>query len=166
MLTVLKPAKAFKTVLVYQQHGSNPLNIDAVQYAGVLGSELSEILSAQLEFKSYQATGRDGNTASDQDGRSAAIQLAVRIERLIKASKIGQMIIAVTRTDQDGFYKGTSGIDRDELTGVRLTWTKGPLEIRTAVGRVPGGLVCSAGVCAQRPPLDGFSLDGQMRWNF
>lgn len=166
MLTVLKPARAFKTALVWQDHGSNPLNIDAKQFAGVLSSDLSETFSGQLEYKTYEAKGRDGNQSADQDGRSAAVQLAVRIEKLTKAQRLGQMILAITRTHQDGYYMATSGINREELTGFRMTWTKGPLEIRAAACREPGGLVCSAGVCAQRPPLDGFSVDGQMRWNF
>ncbi len=166
MVTVLRPERAFKTVLVYQEHGSNPLNIDSKQFAGILGSDLSQVLSGQMEYKNYAATGRNGNTASDQTGKSAALQLAVRIEKLIKAERMGQMIFAITRTHQDGYYLATSGIDRKELTGLRMTWTKGPLEIRAAALREPGGLVCTAGVCAQRPPLDGFAIDGQMRWNF
>lgn len=166
MLTVLKPAQAFKTALVWQDHGSNPLNIDAKQFAGVLSSDLSETFSGQLEFKTYEAKGRDGNQSADQDGRSAALQLATRIEKLLRTPQLGQMIFAITRTHQDGYYMATSGINREELTGFRVTWTKGPLEIRAAACREPGGLVCSAGVCAQRPPLDGFSIDGQMRWNF
>jgi thiol-disulfide isomerase/thioredoxin len=166
MLIVTKPEQAFKTALVYQEHGSNPLNIDAESYMGVLTTDLSESFSGQIEFKTYEAKGRDGNIASDQDGRSAAIQLATRIEKLFAAPQLGQMIFAITRTHQDGYYMAVSGINREELTGFRMTWTKGPLEIRAAACREPGGLVCSAGVCAQRPPLDGFSIDGQMRWNF
>lgn len=166
LLSVLRPERAFKTVLSFQDHASNPLNTDSTQFAGILGSDLSEVLSGQMEYKSYKATGRNGNTAADQTGRSAALQLAVRIEKLIKAQQMGQMIFAITRTQQDGYYLATSGIDRKELTGLRMTWTKGPLEIRAAALREPGGLVCSAGVCAQRPPLDGFAVDGQMRWNF
>lgn len=165
-VSVLKPEMQFKTVLLYQRHGSNSLDIDSDYRAGVIASEFSEILSGQFEYKGYDAKGRDGATASDQKGQSLAAQLSVKIEKLTKATKLGQMLLSVTRTHQDGYFFATSGITEKHLMGYRLTWTLANFELRAAAGQEPGGLVCSGGVCAQRPPLDGFAVEGKMRWQF
>jgi hypothetical protein len=164
--SALKPEMQFKSVLLYQRHGSNPLDIDSDYKAGVISSEFSETFSGQFEYKAYDAIGRDGNTASDQKGQSLAAQLSVKIEKLTKAAGLGQILLSVTRTHQDGYFFATSGINEKHLMGYRLTWTLGSFELRAAAGQEPGGLVCSGGVCAQRPPLDGFALEGKMRWQF
>ncbi len=166
VMQVLKPESEFKTILLYQQHGSNPLATDASQMAGVLGFPFSHSVATQLEYKGYTARGRNGNRASDQSGRSVAAQLSLKIERALRWTWVGQLMLSVTGTEQDGYYLATSGIADKHLMGYRLTWTRGPLELRVAACQEPGGLICSGGVCAQRPPLDGFAVESKMHWNF
>lgn len=163
---VLNPEREFKSILLYQRHGSNPLSLDAEQSAGVLGLPFSPSLSAQLEYKTYRAKGRFSKTSSDQSGRSFSTQLSFRVERAWPMPRFGQLMLSITRTEQDGYYLATSGIDDRELLGYRVTWTRGPFELRLAACQEPGGLICSGGVCAQRPPLDGFALESKMHWNF
>lgn len=166
VLQLLEPKHEFKAIAVYQRHGSTPLDLDADVYAGLLGGALSRAFTAQLEYKTYKATGRGANRAADQGGLSAAAQVGVKIEHLLDTRKIGQMVLSYTRTQQDGYWRAVSGIDRKELNGYRLTWTRGPLELRLAACQEPGGIVCSGGVCAQRPPLNGFSVASKMHWDF
>lgn len=163
---VTKPEIEFKTALMFQEHGSDSLNIDADQAAAVVGSRLGESFTTQIEYKTYQARGRNGVTASDQKGKSFSGQLGLKIDKIFETEKLGQLLFAVTRTHQDGYYLTTSGIDDKYLMGYRLTFTRGPFELRAAACQEPGGLVCSGGVCAQRPPLDGFSVESKVHWNF
>ena len=166
VLAAYKPELEFKSILLYQRHGSTPLKYDADQAAAVVGSALSSSVTSQVEYKTYKAKGRPGNSAADQGGRSAALQLGLKLDRVIGSAHYGKFLLSVTRTHQDGYYLTTSGIDKKELTGYRLNWALGGLELRVAACQEPGGFVCSGGVCAQRPPLNGFSIESDMHWNF
>ncbi len=166
VLAVYRPESEFKSILLFQRHGSNPLNEDADQAAAVLGTALSSSVTSQVEYKTYKAVGRPGNAAADQKGRSAALQFGLKVDRMMNTGRYGKILLSITRTHQDGYYLTTSGIDRKELTGYRMTWTTGPLELRLAACQEPGGFVCSGGVCAQRPPLNGFAVESDMHWNF
>ncbi len=77
------------------------------------------------------------------------------------------MNLEVSSTEQNAYYQTVSGLEQNRLASVRviLGWSD-TLTIRSAMGQERGGVVCSGGICSNRPPLNGVEVSSRIKLKF
>jgi hypothetical protein len=143
--------KQDRKLLVFYQDGILSPTSPYQEESLLATSPLYGPLSAQLLLRHHQADPLGG----DSDG----LNLALDLSRMWALPFKGKFVFSGQWTKQSGYYFGFSGISRTDLLSSHLEWTNGVNTVRLGVGSEPGGIVCTNGVCVQKPPLDGADLE-------
>lgn len=99
-------------------------------------------LSGQVLHKAFRAEGDDGERTT------------YSVERAWS-----RVTVAVTGTTQTAHYVRDSGLNAKQLGSARVKLSQDIWQANVAVGREPGGYVCTSSSCSYRPPLAGASVD-------
>lgn len=108
-------------------------------------------LSVQVLLRRHQADQLSG----DSDGFNFGVDLT----KWWGLTSKGRWLFSSQWTRQSGYYYGFSGIARTDLVSSHLEWSSGVNTVKLGVGAEPGGIVCTNGVCVQKPPLNGADLE-------
>jgi thiol-disulfide isomerase/thioredoxin len=143
--------KSDRKVLAFFQDGQlSPTS--EYQETSLLGtSPIYGPLSVQILLRHHKSNLLSG----DSDG----INLGLDLSRLWHLPFKGKFLFTNQWTRQSGYYFGFSGISRTDLFSSHLEWSQGLNTIRIGVGGEPGGIVCTNGVCVQKPPLNGADIE-------
>lgn len=108
-------------------------------------------LSAQALLRRHKS----GLLNGDSDG----LVLGLDVGKFTTLPFRGRLLLSSGWTRQSGYYYGFSGIAKQDLFSGHVEWTNGVNSVRLGFGGEPGGIVCTNGVCVQKPPLNGADLD-------
>jgi len=144
------PKRDQKLVMFYQD---GVLSAESkYQESSVLAtSPLGGPFSTQLLVRHHQSNALKG----DSDG----LVLGADLGKMMTLPFAGRFLLSAQWTKQSGYYYGFSGIARSDLFSGHIEWTNGVNAVRLGFGGEPGGIVCTNGVCVQKPPLNGADLD-------
>ena len=139
-----------RKLLVFYQEGMLSPTLDYHEESLLGTTPVYGPLSTQVLLRHH-----DGNQVGDSDG----FVLGWDISKTTALPFRGTLILSSQWTKQGGYYYGFSGISESDLFSGHLEWSQGLDTVRLGLGSEPGGIVCTNGVCVQKPPLNGADLE-------
>jgi thiol-disulfide isomerase/thioredoxin len=136
------------------------------ELAAQVSSPVWKMLSWQGEVRDLRET-----SSSDQTSRLGNLY-KLNLEYGLFHSEIseplgeGRLSLQTAHAHQVGSFRDTSGIDKSTLNAAFLVWRGSAWAMKMGGGQEPGGFVCTDGVCAQKPPLNGILAEATGSWQF
>ncbi len=141
-LSIVDEARGVKGQIAYQNTDLQAAQLKSTELGALVSFPLNSFLSLQSRFKTHFGSA-SGNT------QSHVLGIAIK----------EWLLFNVQGTSQSDYYKGVSGVNRNELYSAELVFNAKSWNARWAVGSAPGGTVCANGVCTQKVALNGTQAD-------
>ncbi len=141
------PAASAKLALYWAEGRLRSVDARTRDRAAQLTGPLFGPLSAQYLYRDVR---------DPLSGHQHRANLDLNLSRVFGLEEKGRLRVEAAHVWQTGQMRRTSGLDEARAAAGFVSWKSEQLTVRAGGGSEPGGVVCADGVCAQRPPLDGF----------
>lgn len=144
--------------VVGQQRGTTAtLRQRHTEGAVSVGGELTHGLHGLVMMQRHDTAPLESGRLAE-DGRRTKLRLDAAVPTLTRWSTDMRFTTAASHVRQSGHYVNVSEIDARAMSSGEIGLATGGIQLSLAVGREPGGLVCTGGSCSVRAPLDGVAL--------
>lgn len=152
------PVKSLEAFVGQQNGRYLTLGQRHVESAASSGGDLLQGVHLSVSGQRYRSTN-DATGDEAGEGKRLRARLDADFPKIFPSNAAYRIRAGITGTKQTDYYMTTSGLTEQILSSADMAVARGSVRLRLAVGREPGGLVCTGGSCSQRAPLNGGRLE-------